>query len=61
MKLNWGTSIVLVIGAFMAFILYFVISISSNKKYNYDLVSEKYYEKELIYQIISKINSFNRD
>ncbi len=50
MKMNWGTSIVIVIGAFMAFILYFVIKISSDKKYNHDLVSEKYYEKELVYQ-----------
>jgi len=50
MKFNWGTSIVLVIIAFITFIMYFVISISSNKKYNHDLVSEKYYEKELIYQ-----------
>ncbi|APG65092.1 cytochrome C oxidase Cbb3 [Tenacibaculum todarodis] len=50
MKVNWGTGIVIAIIAFMGFILFFVIKMSSNKKYSYDLVSEKYYQKELVYQ-----------
>ena len=50
MKLNWGTGIVIAIIAFMSFIMYFVISMSTGKNYNHDLVSDKYYQKELDYQ-----------
>ncbi|CAM1347588.1 FixH family protein [Tenacibaculum insulae] len=50
MKLNWGTGIVIAIVAFMSFILYLVISMSTGKSYNHDLVSEKYYQNELEYQ-----------
>jgi hypothetical protein len=50
MKLNWGTGIVIAIIAFMSFIMYFVISMSTGKSYNHDLVSEKYYQNELEYQ-----------
>ena len=50
MKLNWGTGIVIAIIAFMSFILYFVISMSTGENYNHDLVSEEYYQKELEFQ-----------
>ncbi|MGG8497941.1 FixH family protein [Tenacibaculum sp. TC6] len=50
MKLNWGTGIVLVIVGFIGFIMYFVITMSTDKKYNHDLVTEKYYQKELEFQ-----------
>ena len=50
MKLNWGTGIVIAIIAFMSFIMYFVISMSTGKNYNHDLVTEKYYQQELEYQ-----------
>ncbi|MEX6627387.1 FixH family protein [Tenacibaculum salmonis] len=50
MKLNWGTGIVIAIIAFMSFILYFVISMSTGKNFNHDLVSEEYYQKELEFQ-----------
>ncbi len=50
MKINWGTGIVLAFIGFIAFILYFVISMSTNKKYDHDLVTEDYYKKELEYQ-----------
>jgi len=50
MKMNWGTGIVIAFVLFIGFILYFVISMSTNKKYQYDLVTEKYYQKELIFQ-----------
>lgn len=50
MKLNWGTGIVIAIIAFMSFIMYFVISMSTGKNYNHDLVTEKYYQQELTYQ-----------
>ncbi|WP_435263934.1 FixH family protein [Tenacibaculum sp. nBUS_03] len=50
MKLNWGTGIVISIIAFISFILYFVITMSTKQGYNYDLVTEKYYQKELDFQ-----------
>lgn len=50
MKFNWGTGIVIAIIAFMGFILYFVITMSTDKAYSYDLVTEKYYQKELGFQ-----------
>lgn len=50
MKFNWGTGIMLAIVGFMSFILYYVITMTTNDKYSHDLVSEKYYQKELQYQ-----------
>lgn len=49
-KFNWGTGIVIAFIAFIGFILYFVITLSVNKKFNHDLVTEGYYQKELNYQ-----------
>ena len=50
MKFNWGTGIVLAFIGFISFILYFVITMSTNKKYDHDLVTEDYYKQELEYQ-----------
>lgn len=50
MKINWGTGLVIVMGLFITFILYFVIRISTEDKYDYDLVTEEYYKKELVFQ-----------
>ena len=50
MKINWGTGIVIAFVAFIAFIMYFVINMSTNKKYNHDLVTEDYYKEELLHQ-----------
>jgi len=50
MKINWGTGIVIAIVAFISFIMYFVITMSTNNKYSYDLVTDKYYQQELQYQ-----------
>jgi nitrogen fixation protein FixH len=50
MKFNWGTGITIAIVAFMSFILYFVITMSTDKSYSYDLVTEKYYQQELGFQ-----------
>ena len=55
MKLNWGKGIVIAIISFVGFIMYFVITMTSNDQYDHDLVTEKYYEKELTYQ--EKINA----
>lgn len=50
MKINWGTGIVIAFACFITFIMYFVISMSTNKKYNHDLVIEDYYGEELKFQ-----------
>ena len=50
MKFNWGTGIVLAFIGFISFILYFVITMSTNKKYDHDLVTDDYYKQELEYQ-----------
>jgi nitrogen fixation protein FixH len=50
MKVNWGTAIVLAFVGFIGFIMYFVISMATNDKYDHDLVVENYYQKELKFQ-----------
>ena len=50
MKINWGTAIVIAFVAFIAFILYFVINMSTDDKYDHDLVVEDYYKLELQFQ-----------
>ncbi|MCM4158316.1 FixH family protein [Antarcticibacterium flavum] len=50
MKINWGTSIVIAIMSFMAFILYLVITMTTNQEFNHDLVTEEYYKQELTFQ-----------
>lgn len=50
MKFNWGTGIVVAVISFIAFIMYFVITMSTDKAYSHDLVTEKYYQEELNYQ-----------
>ncbi len=59
-RLNWGTSIVIAIVLFMAFILSFVYKTIFIDKYEHHLVSEDYYKEELHYQDeIDKINNAN--
>lgn len=50
MKLNWGTGIVLAFIGFISFIMYFIITMSTNDKYDFDLVTEDYYGQELEFQ-----------
>ena len=50
MKINWGTGIILAFIAFISFIMYFVIRMNVQSKYDHDLVTETYYEEELQYQ-----------
>ncbi|MGB5982296.1 MAG: FixH family protein [Nonlabens sp.] len=47
MKINWGTGLVIGMALFIAFILYFVIRISTDHDQNHDLVTEGYYQKEM--------------
>jgi hypothetical protein len=48
-KIGWGTSIVIAIVFFMSFILYFVIKVQSDSKYDNELVVEEYYKKDSHY------------
>jgi len=61
MKINWGIGIVLAFIGFISFILYFVIQMNTNEKYDHDLVTEDYYKEELEYQddINSLVNANN--
>lgn len=47
MKLNWGTSIAIFYGSFMAILLFFVIRSTT---YPHSLVMDNYYEQDLQYQ-----------
>jgi nitrogen fixation protein FixH len=46
MRISWGTSIVIAFALFMSFILYFVIKVQTNSKYDNELVVEEYYKKD---------------
>lgn len=60
MKINWGTGIVLAFLGFIGFIMYFIIIMVTNDRYDHDLVSDNYYADELQYQSdINKLNNAN--
>lgn len=63
MKLNWGKGIVIAFVLFMSFILYFVIKVQSDDKYDNELVTQEYYKKEKLVQgnieSIQNANSLN--
>lgn len=46
-KINWGAGLVISMMLFMGFILSLVYIMSTDKKYHFDLVTEKYYQKEM--------------
>lgn len=48
MKINWGKGIVIAFVLFISFILYFVLKVQTNHKYDNELVVDKYYQKELL-------------
>lgn len=48
--INWGTGIFIAIVLFMSFILYFVIKVQSNSKYDNELVVEEYYKHDARFQ-----------
>ncbi len=50
MKINWGWGLAIGMVAFIAFIMYFVISMTTSKEFDHDLVTEDYYAKEMVYQ-----------
>lgn len=47
MKLDWGKSIVLAIALFIGFIMFMVITMTTQPEYDHDLVVEEYYKKEM--------------
>lgn len=50
MKNNWGTYIVIAFALFISFILYFVLKVQSDSKYDNDLVVEEYYKHDAHFQ-----------
>jgi len=50
MKFNWGTGLAIGMLCFIGFIMFMVIKMSTDDKYEYDLVVEDYYGKELRFQ-----------
>jgi len=63
MKINWGTSVVIAFALFMTFILYFIITVQTNKKYDNDLVVEEYYKYDVHYsdEMIRVQNAYDLD
>ncbi|MFD2517677.1 FixH family protein [Salinimicrobium flavum] len=61
MKISWGTAIVLAIISFMTFILFLVVTMSTDEKFSHDLVTEEYYKTELSFQqqLDKEINAQN--
>lgn len=59
MKINWGTSLVLAIASFICFILFLVITMTTNTDLDHDLVTEDYYSHEIGFQeqLNKQINS----
>ncbi|WP_278035310.1 FixH family protein [Flavobacterium nitratireducens] len=49
-KINWGTGLAIAIALFISFILYFVIKVQSNSKYDNELVVEEYYKHDARFQ-----------
>ena len=50
MRMNGGAGIVLAIIGFVSFILFLVITMSTDEAYSHDLVTEEYYKTELEFQ-----------
>ncbi|WP_308993009.1 FixH family protein [Mariniflexile litorale] len=61
MKFNWGTGIVLAFIGFISFIMYFVITMNVDDRFEHELVTEDYYAEELDYQhAIDKLNNASK-
>jgi nitrogen fixation protein FixH len=60
MKINWGTGIVIGMVLFISFIMFLVINMLTDEKFDHDLVTEDYYKRELHYQdeINAETNAF---
>ena len=49
-KINWGTSIVIAFVLFISFIMYFVLKVQSDSKYDNELVVDEYYKHDVHFQ-----------
>lgn len=62
MKWNWGTGIIITFIAFISFILYFVFTMMTDKRLDFDMVDENYYQQELqVQKDIDKQNNANSE
>lgn len=60
MKINWGKGIVIAFILFMSFILYFVITMITNPKYDNEMVVEEYYKVDAEYgTVMDQLNAGN--
>ena len=50
MKINWGVGLVIGMVLFIAFIMFMVVTMMTDDRYDHDLVTEEYYQKDLEYQ-----------
>jgi hypothetical protein len=50
MRVNWSTGIVMAFAIFITFILYFVLKVQGDAKYDHEMVTEEYYKKEIGFQ-----------
>ncbi|QIG90968.1 nitrogen fixation protein FixH [Chryseobacterium sp. POL2] len=48
-KLSWGHGVVIALGSFIVFILYLILVFPIGKQ-NAEMISDNYYEEELVYQ-----------
>jgi nitrogen fixation protein FixH len=48
-RINWGTGIVIAFVLFISFILYFIIKVQANPKYDHEMVVEEYYKNDAKY------------
>lgn len=47
-KINWGTGLVIGMVLFIAFILFLVVKMTTDDRYNHELVEEDYFKQELL-------------
>ncbi len=60
MKINWGKGIVIAFILFMSFILYFVVTMITNPKYDNEMVVEEYYKVDAQYgTVMDQLNAGN--
>lgn len=52
MKINWGKGIVIAFVLFISFILYFVITMVTNPKYDNEMVVDEYYKVDAEYSTV---------
>ena len=60
MKINWGKGIVIAFVLFISFILYFVVTMITDPKYDNEMVVEEYYKVDAEYgTVMDQLNAGN--